>query len=413
MKMNVGRLFAIKISVSFIPQFWSLAGYVVFFAAWLAHNGLDEYQIALILGVSQALKNLLAPFTALWADGFKLKKTPILYMNILGVLSVLLLFYVDQYVSIFLITIFFALSSSAIVPILDGLSMKGAERYGFDYGHTRLWGSLAFIVSSILCGIYIEYYGYDVVIIWLLIGAVLALIAGLFLPILPEKVKLADVGLDSSGDSVSKRPTRGKFDLTGALILVKQPIFISILVTVAFIFASHAVYYGFSTIHWAKLGYSGRMIGLLWSVGVLAEVVLFMFSNKLANLMGPRRLLIWAAIAALVRWAITALDPALYWLFIVQILHAFTFAAAYLASLHLITRSVPEDLISTAMAISASINSGIFMAAAMFVGGLLYAEYLNHAYWFSVALAFVGLLMGLALKFVWNGEALKFMRIKK
>ena len=39
--------------------------------------------------------------------------------------------------------------------------------------------------------------------------------------------------------------------------------------------SSHAVLYGFGTLHWRSLGISNGLIGLLWTVGVLAEIVIF------------------------------------------------------------------------------------------------------------------------------------------
>lgn len=399
MKVKTGQLFAIKVSFSFIAQFWGVAGFTVFFAAWLAFKGLDGLQIAIILGVSQFFKAVFGPVGALFADGFRYKKTPILYMNLFGLFSVLFLFVVDGYWAIMVVTILYSISIAAIMPILDGLAMQGATIYKFDYGRTRLWGSLGFMVAAILCGIIVENLGLDALVYWLLFAAVFMLVCGSFLPVLPE------VTLEDAPSNDIKKP---KFDMAGATNLIKNPVFITILVTISFILSSHAVYYGFSTIHWHKIGYSSDIIGFLWAVGVVAEVIFFAFSNKIMANFGPRRLLILGAIAAIIRWGVIAYDPPIYVLFAAQTLHAFTFAATYLGSLHLINKSVPSHLISTAMAISASLNAGIFMSIAMFLGGLLYNDYANWAYLFAALLGVIGLVMALGLKYIWNGDALTF-----
>ncbi len=395
MKKNVTRIFTFKIALTYIAQFLGMGGFLVFFAAWLAFNGLSEVQIALILSVSLLTKSLFAPFGALFADGFLHKKTPLLLMNILTVVSLGLFYFVDEYFSIFIVAIFHSIASAAIMPVLDGLSVKGAERLKFDYGHVRLWGSLAFIVSSILTGVIIEKFGFVMLIPWLFFAGISALIVGLFLPTLPaegeEKATVKNL----------------KFDLRGALALLKNPVFITILVVVSIIFASHAVYYGFSVIHWQRIGYSERLIGMLWGAGVLAEVLLFVFSAKFIEYFGPRKLLILCGLAAVIRWGITVFDPPLYLLFFAQSLHAFTFAASFLAGVYLITRSVPEHLIATAMAINASLG-GIFLALALLVAGFLYAEYFALSYWFSVGLGVLGLIIALGLKFIWDGEKLDF-----
>lgn len=398
MTFSIGRLFAIKTAFSFGTQFWGFAGYTVFFAPWLASKGIEATQIAFILALAQLVKSVSGPVGALFADGFEYKKTPMLIMNFLTTLSVLALYFVDQYIAILIVVMLYSMASASIVPILEGLTIKGAGQFGFDFGRIRLWGSVAFIISSYTCGKVIDAYDYDVLISWLLFGAAASTVAALFLPILPR----------NDGETTRKKVK--KFDLSGAIMLVKHPIFITILVTVSFIQASHAVYYGFSAIHWKVIGYSSELIGILWAVGVLAEVILFIFASKLTDRFGPRQLLILAAVMAIIRWFILVFDPPLVLVFFAQSLHAFTFGAVYLGALNLISRSVPDNLISTAMAINVSLNMGVFMAIAFIISGDLYEVYANAAYWFAVLLASIGLLMALGLKFIWNGEALQFLK---
>ena len=40
-----------------------------------------------------------------------------------------------------------------LVPLTDGYALKGVVRYGLSYGPLRLWGSAAFIVGAIGCGL--------------------------------------------------------------------------------------------------------------------------------------------------------------------------------------------------------------------------------------------------------------------
>ncbi|MGL1922148.1 MAG: MFS transporter [Hyphomicrobiales bacterium] len=396
MKFSIGQLFAVKTSVSFATQFWGMAGYAVFFAPWLTSRGLDATQVAFILAMALFVRSVFGPIGALFADGFENKKTPMLIMNVATSLCVLSLYFISGYWLIAVVIALYSIASGSIVPILEGLTVKGAAKFGFDFGRTRLWGSVAFIISAYFCGKAIDAYGMDVWISWLLFGAVASSIASFILPVLP-----------ASDDSVKPKANK-KFDMSGAVLLVRQPIFLTILVTVSFIQASHSVYYGFSAIHWAVIGYSSELIGILWATGVAAEVALFMFSGALTRRLGPRRLLILAAAAGILRWAILSQDPSLIFVFASQLLHALTFGAVYLGALNLISRSVPDNLISTAMAINISLNSGIFMAVALLISGNLYADYANHAYWFAVLMSGIGLLMSLGLKFIWNGDAIKF-----
>ena len=55
--------------------------------------------------------------------------------------------------------------------------------------------------------------------------------------------------------------------------------------------ASHAVYYGFSTLDWRAAGLDGTTIGALWALGVVAEIALFALSGRLPAWISPTVLL--------------------------------------------------------------------------------------------------------------------------
>ncbi|STM88019.1 putative 3-phenylpropionate permease [Escherichia coli] len=67
---------------------------------------------------------------------------------------------------------------------------------------------------------------------------------------------------------------------------------------------AHAAYYGFSAIYWQAAGYSASAVGYLWSLGVVAEVIIFALSNKLFRRCSARDMLLISAICGVVRWAL-------------------------------------------------------------------------------------------------------------
>lgn len=71
-----------------------------------------------------------------------------------------------------------------------------------------------------------------------------------------------------------------------------------------FIAGAHAAYYGFSAIYWQAAGYSASAVGYLWSLGVVAEVIIFALSNKLFRRCSARDMLLISAICGVVRWGI-------------------------------------------------------------------------------------------------------------
>ena len=68
----------------------------------------------------------------------------------------------------------------------------------------------------------------------------------------------------------------------------------------------------------------------LWSLGVLAEIVVFALSPRFT--LQPALLVVIAALSAVARWLITAQEPPIAVLAVVQLAHGLTFG---------LTRSAP------------------------------------------------------------------------
>ena len=138
---------------------------------------------------------------------------------------------------------------------------------------------------------------------------------------------------------------------------------------------------------WRAAGISGITIGVLWGIGVLAEIVLFAFSARLA--IGPTMLLMLGAAGAILRWTAMAFDPPTAVLLPLQLLHAASFGAAHLGAMGFLARAVPRELAATAQGLVATV-SGIVMASATGLSGLIYAASGSFAYLVMAAMALAG-----------------------
>jgi PPP family 3-phenylpropionic acid transporter len=157
------------------------------------------------------------------------------------------------------------------------------------------------------------------------------------------------------------------------------PAFIAVAGAASLVQASHAVYYGFSTIDWKAAGLDGTAVGVLWAIGVLAEIVLFAFAGRLPAAISPTMLLIIGAVGAAVRWTAMAFNPPTLALPVLQCLHGLSFGATHLGTMGFIARAAPVQLAATAQGALATAYA-IAMAAAMGVSGLLYERYGALAY---------------------------------
>jgi len=164
--------------------------------------------------------------------------------------------------------------------------------------------------------------------------------------------------------------------------------------------ASHAIYYGFSTLDWAAAGLDGSAIGALWALGVVAEIVLFAMSGRLP--VAPTTLILFGAAGAAVRWGAMAFDPPAVLLAPLQCLHGLSFGATHLGALGFIARTAPAEASATAQGYLA-VALGLAMAAAMGVSGVLYARWGSFAYVTMALLAAAGGVLALAARRLTGG----------
>jgi PPP family 3-phenylpropionic acid transporter len=224
--------------------------------------------------------------------------------------------------------------------------------------------------------------------IWLLVAAMLL-------------TSTAAWTLAGGDESVAARPKQSY-----RVELLREPAFLAVVAAASLIQASHAVYYGFSTIDWQAAGLGGEAIGALWALGVLAEIALFAFSGRIQ--IAPMTLIMVGACGAAVRWTAMALDPPTVLLPVLQCLHALSFGATHLGALGFLARVAPAGSSARAQGYLA-VALGLVMALAMAVSGALYTRWGSFAY---LAMGFAagsgGLCALAAARFTfWQGMSLR------
>ena len=272
-------------------------------------------------------------------------------------------------------------ATGTIMPMVDTVTMAEVKRRGLDYGRIRLWGSLTFILASYVAGFAVATQGVEAVLGLMIAGMALTAAAAIMLP-----------RSDPAATSGAPRLT-----LAEVVALVRDKRFLLFLAVAGAIQASHAVIYVFGVLHWRAQGLSAGYIATLWAIAVLAEIALF-WGGRWVKGIGALELMLIGAGLGLVRWLAMAFDPSPLLLAPLQILHAATFAATHLGSMHWIAARVPAATAGTAQALLSTFTSGIAMAGAMLISGPLFAAWAGRAYLAMVVLCALGLLAGLALR---------------
>ena len=363
-----------KFSLVYFSIFIVIGINAPFFPLWLSSKGFTERYIAIILATSVLTKLLANPFFAGLGDKYGNRKIPMLYLSFI---STIILFSLNIFNSLYLIA-FMAITSWALfaplMPLTESLTTTAIKKYNFDYGNTRLWGSVSFIIIAFFGGIIIEKYGLKYVPILMTIGALFLFLSIIIMPTIPSL------------------PARKKFS---TYALLKNRNFFPFLLACGAIQSSHGIYYGFSTIYWKSIGLSETVIGALWAEGVVFEIILLAYFYKFKNYTSPKIFIIIAGVMAIIRWTLMAYADTILFIALIQILHAFTFGLTHLAAINFISEVMPVRAQAKSQALYSAISMGAFLAVSISVSGDLYRIFYDKSFLFSSFLAFSGVIISL------------------
>jgi len=353
-----------------------------FLPAFLAGRGLGPQELGVVLGGATALRLVCGPIAGRIADRLHAFRAELGLCAILGASVTIVFLVAHGFWALLAITLFQAAALAPLVPLADALSLAHARprpnRPGFEYGWVRGAGSAAFVAGTLVAGHAADRYGLSVI-MWLSAATLLAVpFVTKFVPAFPE----------GSGDHLrhQERPDRPW------LLLLRHRAFGCVTLVGALVLGSHAMYDSFAVVRWRAAGLSPATIGLLWSEAVAAEVLVFLLiGTTLLRLIKPTGALACAASCGALRWGVMAQSTDLTALALIQPLHGFTFALLHLASMRLITDTVPSGLAATAQAVYGLVGVGGATAVLIILSGWLYMHYGPAGFWAMALLCIAAL----------------------
>ncbi len=388
----------LRLSFFYAALFLYVGVYMPFFPVWAHFKLLNDEQIATMLAASMMVRVVTGPLIALLADGLGNRRIFIQGMAIISTGATALLLLTDAYLWIFVVHLLLAVTHAPMMPLIESISMRLSISGAFDYGRVRLWGSLAFIASSTSIGWVLDLSGASLIILALVAAGCLTIVASMFLP----QESQSDV--KPSGALEPGRPSRvGKMPFADMGIVVRHPLFLAFFVAMGLAQGSHALYYSFGSLNWQRIGYDSDLIGLLWSIGVASEVLLFLGFSRIAKWFSPVTLFATAGCAVILRWGLMALEPPLAIIIFSQFLHGITFGMAHLGGMHFIARSVPPRFSATLQSLGAAVASGLFMGPLTYLSGPAYERFFSAAYAAMSLLGVIVLVAAFILARRWDG----------
>lgn len=373
--------------------YWRLSGYYFFYFAfvgafspyfglYLQSLNFSAWDIGLLMSQMQLMR-LIGPNVWGWLADRGQKRIPIVRLaaaaSLLGFTA---FFWLDTLGGMLVAMTVLAFFWSAALPLMETLTFDHLREEKGRYSHIRLWGSVGFIIAVMGTGRLLDWVPLTGV-LWTCWG-ILAGILAIALTV-PEAVSAKAPGEGASIGAILRRPEVRAL-LAGCFAMS----------------AAHGALYVFFSIHLSNHGYSKTGVGLLWSLGVVAEILVFIFMARLSRRFSLRAILLACFGAAVVRFLLIGWGvESILLIILAQLMHGLTFGAYHAAAIAAINRWFPGRAQGRGQAIYSSLSFG----AGGLLGGLASGwawDWIGAAWTYTLSSAFA--LVGLLLVVFWVRE---------
>jgi PPP family 3-phenylpropionic acid transporter len=365
---SIARRFAVRISLFYASTFGIIGVHLPFFPVWLKAIGVDVSWIGIITAAPSLTRFTVLPFVTASAERHQVLRGTMIVLAFATAVGFAVLGQLRDPLTILIVYAVIACLWTPLSPLTDGYALKGVARHALDYAQMRLWGSASFVVFAMIAGLLFKVIDPQNL-IWIIVGVAS----------LSALVGLGIVPLDSPA---AGSPPHGR-----ASGLLRTPLFLAIIGASALIQGSHAAYYAFSSITWQNAGFGGFTIAALWSLGVVAEIVVFAISPRFT--LSPTVMVMIGAVSGVLRWAITAQEPRIEVLTAVQLMHGLTFGITQVGTVALMVRSVPHHMLASAQGYMVA-SQGAVTSLTMMLSGLIYARVGEGVYYAMAVMALAG-----------------------
>lgn len=370
------RFFVLRTAIVFCAPLMVNGIALPFFPVWLRTLSMTDWEIGVILAVPLVIRVFTVPIAGMIADRIGDRASVLVWSGVMSLATAIALLFTEHFWPVLILYTLQGIVYAPYVPITDAIALSGVRRWNFDYSQMRFWGSIAFIVATMIGGWLSGIFGGAMVLPAMTVGFVCTVITAFIAPRIGKPRRPSPVS------ALAVAPTGSASQLDVQLMMIGA----------AVVNASHGLYYAFVAILWASQGYSGTEVALLFSVGVAAEIVFFILSARLRRRFSLWTLIVFGCLVAVFRWTVFPHDLGFAGYFALQCLHAFTFASIHVGVQGRIVERVNEHREASTQGLYFFYN-GIFMALTTFLSGYLFAWYgIDSFYAMSIVAA-----LGLAL----------------
>jgi PPP family 3-phenylpropionic acid transporter len=352
---------------------------------WLKSLGLSLWMIGLLTSM-QAVTRVFAPYLWGWLSDRSGERVPLMRWcaGMAFLCSIGLLFNPSPWWLAVVLLLMFT-HTSAMMPMSEAAMAHLVSHQGAldvrRYGRIRLWGSLGFLVTVFVSGAWFEAHGMGGFPLWTILTLAAINLSVWNLPNVREEAH-HDKDQAGFGDVLRQAQTQWFFATLFCHVL------------------SHVAIYTFFSLYLDELGYGKDMIGVLWALSVVVEIIGFFTQSRWLHWLSlPAWLCVCTGVMAL-RMGMTAWSGQVLWvLLLAQCLHVFTFAIQHTVCIAWLSQHFPGRLRGRGQALYAVIGYGFTGVLGALGGAALSTRLgLEAVFWVAIPVALLGLLCALMLR---------------
>jgi PPP family 3-phenylpropionic acid transporter len=311
-----------RLSGFYFCYFAFIGAFAPYFALYLRSLGFSAAEIGLLLAVNPVAR-IFGPNLWGWMSDHYRARGRLIRITAAGTAVVFTAVFFRHgfgwmFATLLLLNVFWC----GVLPLAESATLSLVGSRAGTYGRVRLWGSVGFVAVVIMGGYVLDFFGIRALGPLVLALLVLMATSTFFLP--------RDRGPARHTEHVP------------ILSIVTQPAVMALMAGFFLMQVAHGPYNAFYSIHLVEAGYSKIAVGWLWSLGVIAEIGLFVLLPRLMRAYSLNQILLFSFGCAFVRMLMIAWGVgSLVILLAAQVLHAITFGAFHAAGValtHLIFR---------------------------------------------------------------------------
>lgn len=358
------------LSQNFFLFFITWGVFLPYWTGWLVQDkGLSVTNASLIMGFGLVARGVTTMFVFPIASKYMSSQTVVFGLTIISLIVTVLYIPVTSFGMLFVVTILFNAVYPTLLPAIESTASSLVQQSGVNYGKSRSYGSLGFIISVLIISMLTGYFGEGAILWSMMVGLCLMLLIRFF----PSPAELLV--------KPTKKDRKENLSLSGLWKVKSFPI---VLLIVILLQGAHASYYNYGYIYLQELGVNSFYIGMIINIAVIFEIIYFSKAELFKN-WKPSSLLLLAAIGSTLRWVLVFLFPNV-WVFIFsQSLHALSFGVAHFAFISYLTKNLPKQQLPNAQGVYSAFALSWSTAVLTLIGGYLYE--------ISSGLAFLGMII--------------------